>query len=252
MKASAGIIFASMLIGSFVGATIGAQTANVMHAARYMNPDWANLGPAFIILFGTLSALGGLELGGWIVAVRAGNQHAPVGLRRRLGITRALMRLITAAIGLRLGYEAGMWTALIWDTWGSTAQNAAEGSLEFANVWIGATCLWGGALAILGYWRGGTLPPFLGFVGALVALHARLYLILPVAHLYWGPYPSSDFHAFVLAAADFLTTAVLLPIFALTGYWSGRWLCRRHPLGGSVCGTIADSHSPSGSPLARD
>jgi hypothetical protein len=130
MKASAGIIFASLLIGSFVGTTIGAQTANVMHAARYMNSDWANLGPAFIILFGALSALGGLELGRWIVAVHSGDQHAPVGLKRRLGLARALMRLITAVIGLRLGYEAGMWTALIWDTWGSTAQNAADGSLE--------------------------------------------------------------------------------------------------------------------------
>ena len=225
------MVAASGLAGAANGAAIGTWIADANQASRYDDPDWASLDAAFICLFGGLLGFAGLDLGRWIVALWAGDKQPPVGRKWVAHLLKALLRLATAGIGVRLGYEAGFWTALIWDHWGSTAKYASEAHLEFSNVWIVAACVWGGGLAILAYALGRRLAPIASFLGAYLALHAVPYASSAVAELYWGPFPSSDFHAFVLSVADFLTTCSLVLAFAIIGYWFGRWTQRRLRMG---------------------
>jgi hypothetical protein len=227
MKTKVVIIGATSLTGSLVGAGTGAWTANAIQVRRYNDPDWANLDPAFIGLFTALFAIASLDLGRWVAALRSGNEEVHKASNWLVGVTKALVRIATAALGLRLGYEAGMWTALIWDTWGSTAQYAAEAHLEFSNVWIGAACVWGGGLSLLGYRVARRMAPVASFTGAYLALHAVPYVSPAVADLYWGPFPNSDVHSFVLGVAHFLTTCLLVLAFSTAGYWLGRKLERR-------------------------
>ena len=202
---------------SLIGAAIGAWIADAIQASLHDDPDWANLDAAFIGLFGGLLGLAGLDLGRWIAAIRAGVERPPAGWGWMIRAAMALLRLATAGIGVRLGYEAGFWTALIWDHWVSTAQYASEAHIEFSNVWIVAACVWGG-LAILGYALGRRPASVASFMGACLALLAVPYASPAVAELYWGPFPSSDFHGFVLSVADFLTTCSLVLAFAAIGH----------------------------------
>ena len=230
MKTHRAIAAATTLAGSLSGAAIGAWTANVIQARRYNDPEWDNLDPAYFALFAGLFALASLELGRWIAAVHAGTKHPPLGWGWLVALLEALARLATAGIGLRLGFEAGHWTAWIWYRWGSTAQYSADALRELKWVWIASACLWGGALAILGFRLSRSLPPFTAFLGAFLGLRAVPYALPSVIGLYWGPFPNSDVHSFVLAAAQFLTTGVLVVTFAIAGYWLGRLLERQWPV----------------------
>jgi hypothetical protein len=224
MNHNSAIVAAVASAVSLIGAAIGAWIADAIQASRYDDPDWANLDAAFSGLFGGLLGLAGLNLGRWIIAMRTGVERPPVGWGWMIRAAMALLRLATAGIGVRLGYEAGSWTALIWDHWVSTAQYASEAHIELSNVWIVTACAWGGGLAILGYALGRRPASVASFIGAYLALHAVPYASPEVAELYWGPFPSSDFHALVLSVADFLTTCSLVLAFAVIGHWLARKL----------------------------
>lgn len=137
-------------------------------------------------------------------------------------LARALVRVAAAALGLRLGFEAGWWTALLWDNWGSTAQFAGEAHVEFSNIWIITGSLWGGALGLLGFQVGYRFPAGAAFLGAYLALGAVHHVGPRLTDLYWGPYPSSDFLALVWTIADLISIGVLVPTFATAAYWSAR------------------------------
>jgi hypothetical protein len=214
-----------------IGAAMGAWIADAIQASRYDDPDWANFDIAFIGLFGALlGALAGLDLGRWIADVRAGIRSLPVGRNWLAFVFRALLRISAAAIGLRLGAEAGFWIAMMWDTYGSTARTVPY--LEFPNVRIGSGCLAGALFAVLGYWKGLSPPTVAAFLGSYLGLLAVPAVKPAVADLYWGPYPSSDFHALVQMWAGFLTTCSLVLAFAAIGHWLARKLePRLAPLG---------------------
>ena len=206
-----------------IGAAMGAWIADAIQASRYDDPDWANFDIAFIGLFGALlGALAGLDLGRWIADVRAGIRSLPVGRNWLAFVFRALLRISAAAIGLRLGAEAGFWIAMMWDTYESTAN--ANAYLGFPNVWVGSGCLAGALFAVLGYRKGLSPPTVAAFLGSYLGLLAVPAVKPAVADLYWGPYPSSDFHALVQMWAGFLTTCSLVLAFAASGYWLARKL----------------------------
>jgi hypothetical protein len=206
-----------------IGAAMGAWIADAIQASLYDDPDWANFDIAFIGLFGALlGALAGLDLGRWIADVRAGIRSLPVGRNWLAFVFRALLRISAAAIGLRSGAEAGFWIAMMWDTYGSTAN--ANAYLGFPNVWVGSGCLAGALFAVLGYWKGLSPPTVAAFLGSYLGLLAVPAVKPAVADLYWGPYPSSDFHALVQMWAGFLTTCSLVLAFAASGYWLARKL----------------------------
>jgi hypothetical protein len=215
------ILVAGLFMGAFSGAALGAWTANLIQASRYNDPDWERLDAALVVLFSTLLGLVGLDCGRSIIAAQAVAQHPRFG--RCWTIARTLMRIAIGAVGLRLGAEAGFLLSILWDTFGSAATNAAEGYREFVNVWIALGCLIGGSLAVLGYRIGGRAPAAAAFVGSYTALWAVPHVAPHVGDLYWGPYLSSDFHALVTFMAALLTTCLLVLIFALAGYWLGRW-----------------------------
>ena len=225
-----GFVVASMLAGAAIGAAMGAWIADAIQASVYDDPDWANLDAAFIGLFGGLLGLAGLDLGRWIADVRAGIRSLPVGRNWLAFVFRALLRISAAAIGLRLGAEAGFWISMMWDTYGSTAN--ANAYLGFPNVWIGSGCLAGALFAVLGYWKGLIPRAAAAFLGSYLGLLAVPAVKPTVADLYLGPYPSSDFHALVQMWAGFLTTCSLVLAFAASGYWLARKLePRLAPLG---------------------
>lgn len=114
---------------------------------------------------------------------------------------------------------------MMWDTYGSTANTNAY--LGFPNVWIGSGCLASALFAVLGYRKGLSPPTAVAFLGSYLALLAVPIVKPAVADLYWGPYPSSDFHALVQMWAGFLTTCSLVLAFAVSGYWLARKLERR-------------------------
>jgi hypothetical protein len=213
-------IIAAILTTAIIGAAAGAQTADAIQAAHYDNPEWINLDAAFVVFSGTLGALAGLELGRWITDIRAGVRSLPVGREWLAFVYRTLLRISAAAIGLRLGAEAGFWIAMMWDTYGSTANTNAY--LGFPNVWIGSGCIAGAVFAVLGYWKGLSPPTAAALLGSYLGLLAVPVVKPTVADLYWGPYPSSDFHALVQMWAGFLTTSSLVLAFAASGYWSAR------------------------------
>ena len=122
--------------------------------------------------------------------------------------SKALVRIVIAGIGLRIGADAGFWTAILWGQFGSGAAPMPTAHLDFRTIWIGSGCLFGGVLAIFGYRLGLSLPPTVAFIGAFLGLRVVRYVGPAVASLYWGPYPSSDFHALVLLMADLLTSYV--------------------------------------------
>ena len=215
-------IIAAILATTVIGAAIGARTADAIQAAHYDNPEWINLDAVLVAFSGMLGALAGLELGRWIADVRRGVRSLPVGRNRLTFVFRALLRISSAAIGLRLGAEAGFWIAMMWNTHGSTANTSAY--LGFPNLWIGSGCLAGALFAALGYWKGWSPPTAVAFLGSYFALLAVPTVKPAVADLYWGPYPSSDFHALVQMWAGFLTTCSLVLAFAVSGYWLARKL----------------------------
>ena len=215
-------IIAAILATAATGAAIGARTADAIQAAHYDNPEWTNLDAAFVIFSSTLGALAGLELGRWIADLRAGVRSLPVGRHWLAFVSKVPLRIAIAATGLRLGAEAGFWIAIMWDTYGSTARTVPY--LEFPNVWIGSGCLAGALFAVLGYWKGLSPPTVAAFLGSYLGLLAVPAVKPAVADLYWGPYPSSDFHALVQMWAGFLTTCSLVLAFAASGYWLARKL----------------------------
>jgi hypothetical protein len=96
------------LVGSLAGGAVGHHVANILQAQRHNDPEWANLDPAFTVLFAVLFARTGLELGRWILALRSGEPPTPLAGKPLVMLARALARVAAAAIGLRLGFEAGM------------------------------------------------------------------------------------------------------------------------------------------------
>jgi hypothetical protein len=215
------ILVTGLFMGGFSGAALGAWTANLIQASRYNDPDWEWLDAALVALFSALLGLAGVDCSRCIIAVPPVAQRPPSG--RCWAIARTLTRIAIGAVGLRLGAEAGFLLSILWDTFGSAATNAAEAYREFVNVWIALGCLIGGSLAVLGYRVGTRAPAAAAFIGSYAALWAVPHVAPAVADLYWGPYPSSDFHALVTFMAALLTTCLLVLVFALVGYWLARW-----------------------------
>jgi hypothetical protein len=204
-----------------VGALLGLRNSGALRANKINPGDWVYLDPVFMVLYGAMGALIAWELGRCLIQIWPRGEHAP-GLDRQ--IVEGPMRLVAAAIGLSLGYEAAYWTAAIWDQWFDSTQTVPQHDREQAHLWIGALFSWSGALIAIGYKTGRRFAPAAGFAGAYLTMEAVRYVRPRLADLYWGPYTSSDQVAFVWWIADLISIGILVPCFAAVEYWSARSL----------------------------
>jgi hypothetical protein len=209
-------------LASLLGVLTGAVTANLIQIQRHHNPDWAILDLTYECLFGALFAFGGYRLGRWVSAIQSGEERKPSGGEWLPAIGATLMRIGAAVVGVRLGFEAGLWTALIWIHVRSGGLFAADSYLTLVNVWIVAGALWSGALGLIGLTLGKRIPAAASFLGAYLALDAVRPVGSRVIDLYWGTYTSSDQVSLVAWIAHLISIGILVPCFAAVGYWSAR------------------------------
>jgi hypothetical protein len=209
------------LAGFMIGALLGIRNSHALRANKINPADWVYLDPVFMVLYGAIAAFVARELGRCLIRIWPHREHAP-GLDRQ--IVEGPMRLVAAAIGLSLGYEAAYWTAAIWDHWFDTTQTVPQHDREQAHLWIGALFSWGGALIAIGYKTGRRFAPAAGFVGAYLALDAVRHVAPRINDLYWGAYTSSDHVFFVWWVSRLISISFLVPCFAAVAYWSARSL----------------------------
>jgi hypothetical protein len=204
-----------------VGALLGLRNSGALRANKINPGDWVYLDPVFIVLYGAIGALFGWELGRCLARIWPHGEHAP-GLGGQ--IARGLTRLVAAALGLSLAYEAAYWTAAIWEQWFDTTQTVPEHDRQQAHLWIDALFSWGGALIAIGYKTGRRFAPAAGFLGAYLAVEAVRHVAPRINDLYWGAYTSSDDVFLVWWIADLISVGILVPCFAAVAYWSARSL----------------------------
>ena len=190
--------------------------------ANEMNPaDWVYLDPVLMVLYGAIGALIARELCRCLIRISPHGERPP---GRGGQIVAGAMRLVAAAIGLRLGYEVAYWAAAIWEHWFNTAQTVPQHDREQAHVWIGVLFLCGGTLIAIGYRTGRRFAPAAGFLGAYLGLDAVRTVGSRLVDLYWGTYTSSDQVFFVDWIAGLTSIGILVPCFAAVAYWSARSL----------------------------